>query len=62
MARRWLGPGAIPWASLVLTYNLSTYDAAYLELAMRWGVQLATLDDKLKAAAAAAGVPLLVVN
>jgi len=29
---------------------------------MRRGVQLATLDDKLKAAAATAGVPLLVVN
>ena len=47
---------------LARAYSLSAYDAAYLELAMRRGVQLATLDDKLKAAAAAAGVPLLVVN
>jgi predicted nucleic acid-binding protein len=32
------------------------YDAAYLELAMRKRLPLATLDDKLAAAAAAAGV------
>jgi predicted nucleic acid-binding protein len=37
-------------------YNLSTYDAAYLELAMRRALPLATLDTRLKAAAAAAGV------
>ena len=36
--------------------NLSAYDAAYLELAMRRGVPIATLDDKLKAAAKALGV------
>jgi predicted nucleic acid-binding protein len=36
--------------------NLSAYDAAYLELAMRRGVPIATLDDKLKAAARALGV------
>ncbi len=47
---------------LARAYSLSAYDAAYFELAMRRGVQLATLDDKMKAAAAAAGVPLLVVN
>lgn len=39
-------------------YSQSVYDAAYLELAMRRGVPLATLDDKLKAAAEAVGVPL----
>lgn len=38
--------------------NLSAYDAAYLELAMRRGLPLATLDAKLKAAAGAVGVPI----
>ena len=37
--------------------HLSAYDAAYLELAMRLGFPLATLDDKLRAAARAVGVP-----
>ena len=37
--------------------NLSVYDAAYLELAIRSGLSLATLDDRLRAAAAAVGVP-----
>jgi predicted nucleic acid-binding protein len=40
------------------THNLSAYDAAYLELALRRGLPLATLDDQLKAAAAALGVGL----
>jgi predicted nucleic acid-binding protein len=38
--------------------NLSAYDAAYLELAIRRDLPLATLDDKLKAAALAVGTPL----
>lgn len=38
--------------------NLSAYDAAYLELAMRRGLALATLDDKLKAAALSVGVAI----
>ncbi|MBV8381398.1 MAG: type II toxin-antitoxin system VapC family toxin [Planctomycetaceae bacterium] len=38
--------------------NLSAYESASLELAMRKGLPLATLDDKLKAAAAAVGVQL----
>jgi predicted nucleic acid-binding protein len=42
--------------------NLSAYDAAYLELAMRRGLPLATLDDKLKAAAKAVGVTLYGVH
>jgi predicted nucleic acid-binding protein len=37
-------------------HALSAYDAAYLELALRRGLPLATLDGPLKAAAAAAGV------
>jgi predicted nucleic acid-binding protein len=37
---------------------LSAYDAAYLELALRRGVPLATLDGRLREAAEAEGVPL----
>jgi predicted nucleic acid-binding protein len=42
--------------NLARTHNLSVYDAAYLELAVRRGLPLATLDAKLKAAAFAVGV------
>jgi predicted nucleic acid-binding protein len=48
--------------SLARDHNLSAYDAAYLELAMRRGLALATLDDKLKAAALTVGVPLYEVH
>lgn len=44
--------------SVARDHNLSAYDAAYLELAMRRGLPLATLDEKLKAAAQAVGVSL----
>jgi predicted nucleic acid-binding protein len=37
-------------------YRLTSYDAAYLELAMRTGVPLATVDGDLLEAALAAGV------
>ena len=50
------------WAeTLVLAerYNLTTYDATYLELALRSGLPLATLDGELRAAAICAGVPVL---
>lgn len=43
---------------LARTYQLSAYDATYLELAIRRGLPLACLDGKLKAAAASAGVVL----
>ena len=43
--------------TLARTHGLSTYDAAYLELAMREALPLATLDDQLEAAAKAIGVP-----
>ena len=41
-------------------YQLSAYDGAYLELAVRHGLELASLDDKLKAAASALGVALFI--
>lgn len=41
---------------LARTHSLSVYDAAYLELAMRRDLPLATLDEDLENAAAAAGV------
>ena len=41
-------------------FGLSSYDASYLELAMREGCPLATLDDKLRCAAKKSGVPLIV--
>jgi len=43
---------------LARTHNLSAYDAAYLELAVRLSLPLATLDKGLRAAAKSAGVPL----
>ncbi len=45
---------------LARTYVLSAYDAAYLELAMREALPLATLDAKLGNAAKAAGVKIFV--
>ena len=38
--------------------GLSSYDAAYLELAIRLGLPLATVDGRLRSAAVAEGVPL----
>ena len=53
VARAW-----VETMSLARAHNLSSYDASYLELAMRRGLPVATLDSKLKAAAKAVGVPL----
>lgn len=39
-------------------YGLTAYDAAYLELAMRLGLPLASIDRQLQQAATKAGVPL----
>ena len=44
--------------ALARTHGLTSYDAAYLELAIRLGVPLATLDEKLSAAARNEGVTL----
>jgi predicted nucleic acid-binding protein len=45
--------------SLAIDRRLTVYDAAYLELAKRRGLPLATLDDELRRAARAEGVHLL---
>jgi predicted nucleic acid-binding protein len=44
--------------SFARQYALSAYDAAYLELAVRRGLELATVDEPLKAAAMSAGVAI----
>ncbi len=44
---------------LARSCRLSAYDAAYLELAARLGLPLATLDQRLAQAAESAGVALL---
>jgi predicted nucleic acid-binding protein len=52
----WLGQRILP---LARAYRLSAYDVAYLDLAIRDSLPLASLDGDLRAAALAAGVPLL---
>jgi predicted nucleic acid-binding protein len=47
---------------LAQRHRLTSYDAAYLELALRRGLPLATLDRDLAAAAAREKVPLLPRN
>lgn len=42
--------------ALCIEYNLSAYDAAYLELAQRRGLGLATVDRRLRLVAQRAGV------
>ncbi len=44
---------------LARSFDLSTYDAAYLDLALRRGLPIASVDDRLVAAALAAGVAVL---
>lgn len=44
---------------LAICHGLTSYDAAYLELAQRRGLPLATLDTRLRAACDAAGVAVL---
>lgn len=46
-------------ARLAARHGLTLYDAAYLELARRRDLPLATLDQALRTAALAEGVPLL---
>lgn len=46
-------------AALAERFDLTLYDASYLELARRTGQPLATLDEALRTAARELGVPLL---
>jgi predicted nucleic acid-binding protein len=48
-----------PTLSFAQNLNLSAYDAAYLELALRTGYPIATQDQRMSAAASAAGIPLV---
>ena len=52
-------PDEDPTFEFARKHQLSFYDAAYLEFARRKELPLATLDKALRAAAEAAGVPLL---
>ena len=45
--------------ALARAHGLTAYDAGYLDVALRWGIPLATDDAALRAAANAAGVALL---
>lgn len=51
----WLWQAVLP---LAREYRLSAYDAAYLELAKRDGVHLATLDHDLQEACHTLGIPI----
>jgi len=53
-------PSAAGLARIAREHGLSSYDASYLELAIRSRSMLATLDQALRDAAARAGVPLFV--
>ncbi len=44
---------------LCRTYQLTSYDGIYLDIAMRYQLPLATLDKPLRAAAGQLGVPVL---
>lgn len=54
-----LGLGADDLVALARSHKLSVYDAAYLSLAMREGIPLATLDRSLARAAQRVGISLL---
>jgi predicted nucleic acid-binding protein len=49
---------AVSVANVAAAYDLSVYDAAYLELSLRRGLPLASLDQRLTAAAKEAGIQL----
>ena len=54
-----VAPGPRQLLELAMRYSLSSYDAAYLELAKRHGLPIACQDGKLREAALQAGVALL---
>lgn len=51
-------PDALRLLDLARQFELTVYDAAYLDLAMRRSLPLATRDERLLAGAVRAGVPL----
>ncbi|MGC8475151.1 MAG: type II toxin-antitoxin system VapC family toxin [Acetobacteraceae bacterium] len=56
------GSAMLTWGAVAVLaerYELSVYDAAYLELAIRLALPLASLDKPLRAAAVSAGVALV---
>ena len=58
-------PAPTQWAvilGLAQRHRLTAYDAAYLDMAERTGLPLATLDGKLRQAASAAGASLVELN
>lgn len=52
-------PGQRQLFELAMRHSLSSYDAVYLELAIRHGLPLATQDEQLKRAAVVAGVEIV---
>lgn len=52
-------PDQVRIMALAREYSLTVYDAAYLELAARMDIPLATLDRRLEAAATAEKIALL---
>jgi predicted nucleic acid-binding protein len=44
------------WLGLGRKYGVTTYDAAYLAVALRLGLPLATIDSRLRSAADSAGI------
>jgi predicted nucleic acid-binding protein len=52
-------PDELGIVALCRRHRLSVYDAAYLELALRRNLPLATLDKRLAAAATLDGVPVI---
>jgi predicted nucleic acid-binding protein len=52
-------PALLTIVAVAKKLGLTTYDAAYVELAHRQGVSLATLDERLRAACTTMQVPVL---
>ena len=48
-----------PLAQFSLTHGLTTYDAAYVQLALQHGSSLATLDRAMRAAASKLNIALI---
>lgn len=52
-------PTALSLIEPARQHDLTVYDAAYLEIARAFGLELATLDQRLAAACRTVGVPLI---